>query len=187
MIPFPIQQYNEAVKNEQAARVQAFIRLPQDICGLPVKALTLNHWMKLEAIGSPFITGGQINAMDIPQFLLIVSEKKGFHRWLYLRRMSFVSAESLANSIHDYVSEAFMDSPGSSVKSKSYFCGAAAIVDLFIHEYDWPEEKTLNESVAILFQYIKAITTRNNPKASLFNPSDGISGRWLKEVNGVLN
>ena len=83
-----------------------------------------------------------------------------------------------------YVRDTFMDAPASKAKcgvQLEYFSTCAMLVDIFRREYDWPEEKTLGEPLAKLFQYSNTFRQRNG--AVLFNPSDYVVMDWSAAQN----
>lgn len=174
------------VEREAAVRNQSFLDdLPEVICGIEVKPLTLRMVLLLECIGSPFIGGGIVQPHDIGAFLIVVAgNPKGFRRWRLLRRVGKMNANHAVVEIESYVSESFMDRPGSSGSSgASYYSNAAAFVDLFASEYGWSTERVLNAPLKQLFQCLKATAKRHNPKAILFNKLSGkVICRHLEKV-----
>ena len=188
MIP-EIPGLEQAIKRETAIRDQSFLELPEVIGGIDVQPLTLRHVLLLEGIGSPFICGGYVQPHDAAAFLLVVTGRpKGLKRWRLLRRVGGLNAKEAVGEIESYLSETFMDAPASSQsQATAYFSNAAALVDCFGSEYGWSEAAVLDIPLKRLFQYVKVITKRNNPKAILFNPSDKVKGRFLAELNKEQN
>lgn len=175
----------EAIDRERFIREQAFLDLPELVCGIEVQPLTLRRMLLLSAVGSPFIAGGTVSAYDVGVFFLaLTGQPRGLKRWRLLRRVGLLNAEKTVAEIGAFFDESFQDSPaGGREDSANYYSFAAGMVDCFAGEYGWTEREILDVPVKRLFQCLKAMTKRNNPKAILFNPSDKVRGRWLLEQN----
>ena len=175
----------EAIEREQSIRTQSFLSLPDVVCGVEVPHLTLAHVLLLGEIGSPLVRGGPVTPYDVGVFFLTLNgSPKGFKRWRLLRQVGKMPAEQTTKAVVEFVEESFQDAPPSGRGGEvSYYSFAAALVDCFASEYSWREEDILNTPMKRLFQYLKAITKRNNPNAIQFNPSDKVKGRWLVDVN----
>jgi len=86
--------------------------------------------------------------------------------------------------IFAYLARVFQDIPNSNGKgadSKSYTAPIASMIDLLAHEYGWTDETILRLPLARLFQYMRRIEKRNDPKAMQFNRSEQFVSRWLQE------
>lgn len=178
-----------AVERETCVRDQSFLDLTDNIGGVDVQPLTLRQVLLLEAIGSPFIVGGIPKPADVGAFFIVVTgHPTGLRRWRLLRRVGKMNAEAAISQIALFLEETFMDSPPSPrCESISYYSNTAALVDFFSAEYGWSESAILDSYLKRLFQYLKAASRRHNPKAIMFNPSDKVKGRWLREQNENRN
>lgn len=179
----------EAVEKEQFIRDTAFLDIPEQICGIDVKPLTLRHVLALSLVGSPFMVGGNPSPVDCAQFLWCVSTSWSPHsRWrrkLFIRRCRRLKFSTLAKSIEEFVDEAFQDSPATTDcgDRQSFYSFAASIVDTFASEYGWPAHYIIDMPAKQLFQLMSVIRKRKNPAAILFNPSEKVRGRWLDQIN----
>jgi hypothetical protein len=54
------------------------------------------------------------------------------------------------------------------------------MVEIMAHSYGWDDEATMQKPVARLFQYMRLIQRRNDPKAILFNRSDAVISNHLR-------
>lgn len=176
----------QAIERETASRNQSFLGLQETLCGVSVNPMTLRTLLLLNESGNVFVVGGLPTPADVGAFIVANSGKKGFGRWKLLRRIGKIQYEKAIEQIKAFMDETFQDAPASSggKPTTSYFSSAAAIVDVMACEYGWAERDILDAPLKRLFQYIKAISKRNNPQAILFNPSDKIKGRYLAEING---
>ncbi len=173
----------EAIDAEQHVRDTSFLDLKESVGGFDVEPLTLRHVLLLGAVGSPFVRGGFPTATDIGVFMCIVGDWRGVKKFFNLQKLGKKNLRAISEDIIRYTEESFQDSPATSgVNGVSYYSFAASIVDLFGREYGWTERETLNVPLKRLFQYIRAISSRNG-ETMFFNPSDKVRGNWLKMVN----
>src|SRR4051812_28835184 len=63
--PFPGAEYRAAINQETENRDYAFLDLPREICGIPVKQITLRQLLTRFAIGCPFFYGRTPSAEDV--------------------------------------------------------------------------------------------------------------------------
>jgi hypothetical protein len=178
--------YREAVEREGLIRVQSYLPTPELICGIPIKPLTLEHVAMLEAIGSPFVSGGPVFPHDIAAALWILSVDYKPNAWWkrrrFLRRVGKLSFTALLSGLDQYIADTVQDSPPSSASRRvPICCNAAAIVDRLANEYGWSEREILRIPLKRVFQYLKLQTKRSG--GITFNPSDKVRGKWLAEQN----
>lgn len=183
----------EAVEKEQFIRDTAFLDIPEQICGIDVKPLTLRHVLALSLVGSPFMVGGNPSPVDCAQFLWCVSTRwnpdSKWQRRLFMIRCGKINAVDCVNQIDEFLRESFQDAPPrmGGGDRPSYYSYAAFMVDTFAHQYGWTDSQTLDMPCKRAFQLLCAIRKRNNPEATLFNPSDSVRGKWLDEINRERN
>lgn len=180
--------YREAVEREQQVRSAGFLDVPGDICGIAVRALTLRHLVELELARSAFLVGGRATLGECAFFLWVVSVDRasgtcGQRR--FARRCRKLPLPALAREIDGYLDEQMQDAPGGSGRAGAvcYTSWVADMAHIFATEYGWSDETTLETPVVRLMQYLKRIHRRADPKAPLFNPSDAVRDRWLREQN----
>jgi hypothetical protein len=174
----------QAIDRERDIRDQSFLDIPESLCGVEVKPLTLRKLVALGQVGSPFVVGGVVKLYHAWAFMVIASEARGLTKWAVFRKIAKSPSQDVVKAITNFIDETFQDSPpNSKSEATSYYSYAAAMVDVFASEYGWSEEEVLDIPLKRTFQYLKAITKRNRPNAILFNPSDKVRGKWLLEVN----
>ncbi len=187
-IPFPAEEYRAAVELETESRTLAFADVPDMVCGIPVRAITLKDVIVLDGAKSPFMVGGIPTPDDVIVFLWLQSTQfKPGHRPLrrFARKHRNLIYGEACKEIKALIDDTFMDSPkGAGKEHLPYYAWPASLVDLFGSQYGWSEAEILNAPLRRLFQYRKAIIKREDPKAVLWNPSMEIRSRWLNEVNG---
>lgn len=179
----------KAIEHEEFVRDQAFLDLPEVICGIDVQPLTLRQALLLESIGSPFLVGGTLQPHDVGAFFIVVcGMPEGWARWRLLRRVGNMNPKEAGAAIESYLAETFMDKPPTSGGATfSYYSNAAFLIDFFASQYGWSEKAILNAKLKRLFQFFKAATKRINPKIPLFNPSGKMISAWLTEQNTRRN
>jgi hypothetical protein len=178
--------YREAVEREGLIRVLSYIPVSERICGIQVKPLTLEHVAMLEAIGSPFVSGGAVFPHDIAAALWILSrDYKPDARWRrrrFLRHVGKIGFTELLSGLDQYIADAVQDSPPSSNSHRiPICCNASAIIDRLASEYGWSEGEILRIPLKRVFQYLKLQKQRAG--GITFNPSDKVRGKWLSEQN----
>lgn len=187
--PFPVEEYRRAVEQENEARDIAFLDVPEVVCGKPVRAMTVQDVIMLDGLASPFVCGGEsLEPKDVVMFLWYLNPKRTGSRlaqWRFsfsCRNLKFI--ESVLE-VQEFVARMFMDAPASGDQTErlSYYSWAASLVDKFASEYGWSDEKTLTTPLPRLFQLMKAMAKRNNPKTILRNNrSWKIRQQWLEEI-----
>ena len=181
--------YREAVEHENVVRAAAFIDAPEELCGLAVRPLTLGDMVALEQCGVCFFNARQpFEPADVVRFLWYQHEgyrqSARFRRDLFIRQHARKANELCAGMITAWIDEAFQDSPGSSGGNEiSYWHYSAGIIDMMGREYGWTIKDTMGAPLKVLFQLMKIINKRADPKAPAFNPSDRVKGQWLAELN----
>jgi hypothetical protein len=174
--------YRDAALRDAIEREQAFLALNEAVCGVEVKPFALRHIQILRAIKSPFFDGGIPTHVDCARFLWIVSTKfceaDGFwsrvKRWMFYRRLGMckINYGECLKAIHEYIADAFRESPGSSDKSsgqESYWSFSASIIDAMGCAYGWTPELSSVMPLKHIFQLLKVVRKRNNPDAPMFS------------------
>ena len=165
-----------AQAQEDAQRDIAFLELCADLCGEPVRPLTLRMLLWLFTAGSPFVSGGSVGPEHVAQFLWIASPS--FAPFDTAARAAFVARvaetvpfEPAVEAIDQLIDAALMDRPARSGRpaTASITSFAAGLVDEFASEYGWTRGEILDCPVAILYQQLRRIDRRHNPKALFFN------------------
>jgi len=195
---------------EDAIRERALLPINLSINGIEVRQFTLEHWMILSQIRSPFFTGQIPDVADIGLFLWVVSpeyDPRDFttggrigklRRWLAgRRRRAFLKRIvwhprwlNFEPGIRRYIKRAFMDRPASSSSGKAISAGlGASMVHRIAYAYGWDRDKIMQTPLTELFQYLNWIGA-NQPQ---FKPlQDAVVLRFYdreeaKKANRPLN
>ena len=209
--------YAEAVNRESMLREAAFVSLPSEICSFAISVFTLQHYLILKLIGSPFLTGRTPSPNDLQATLWLLNPSYGSKQagnahvmrcraflppsqpnsrnWLiqaiwrrqYKRRLEL--AAEITTKLREYIDDALIDFPAGSKKGyvTSYYGDGAWICGIFAHHFGWHDSQTLQTPMARLLQYLKVIADLQGSKVPKFNPSDLIVGRWISELNAKRN
>jgi hypothetical protein len=188
--------FEQARRNEEARREEAFLEVPLTVCGESVRQMTARDLLILNGIESPFVCGGEVDPLDIVIFLWFLNAKNDqSDSWLnnrrkkmMMRRVAGLPFEATVSECRKYVSDCFQDAPdgGSSSDSKRPI-GSAIIVPLIIRiakETGWDKDQIIKTPLAQLFQFLKHI--RADALGDSFCesvPSDAITGQFLAELN----
>jgi len=182
--PHEIPGYTEACEQEQANRDLAFLDFPIPLCGVIVRQFCLKHLVLLGNCGNRFITNeGAPQPEDVAQFLWIVSkdyslDAKARHK--FVKGLGDLKYVQSVKDISEYLKSAFQDAPAGGAGGKQYTADCAWLVEIMAHSYGWDDEATMQKPVARLFQYLRLIQRRNDPKAILFNRSDAVISNHLR-------
>ncbi len=183
--------YREACESEQANRNLATLQFTVPLCGIEVNQLNPRHVVLLNFCHNAFIEGGRTpRPEDICFFLWVISPQYSLDtkkRDKFIKRhISKLKYLESIGEINEYLSRTFQDSPGrSDANGPQYVAPVVFLVDLFASQYGWEDTKTLNTPLAALFQYMRAIRLRMNPKAIMFNESDTIKSKHLRARMGM--
>mgnify|MGYP006919680930 CR=1 FL=1 len=179
--------FRDAVERESGRRDAAFLDINETVGGMSILPLTPERFLILDGISSPFVCGGTPAPEDVALLLWVCSEefsptdRKVRGRFIKsCRKVKFTQA---CKDAEKYIQDAFADAPGGGSGGQSYLSWCASMVDIVASEYHWSERDIIKTPLKRLFQYIRAITMRNNPKAIFFNESERIRSAWLAEKN----
>lgn len=190
--PNQIPGYTAAREREQANRDLSFLSLPIPLCGVVVRQFNLRHLILLGNLDNAFITHTRaVEVGDVAQFLWVVSQDYSLDekaRTKFVKKLREVKFLAAVKEINEYVESAFQDAPaGASATGTTYTANCASLVELMAHEYGWDDETIMQKPIARLFQYVRVIQKRYNPKAILFNKSDQIISQNLRDRMAPLN
>lgn len=181
-----IPEYREACAEERAARDLALLADPMPLCGVIVDQHCPRHTLRLGYCRNAFVTPGKIiGPLDVAMFLWFVSREYTFDvkkRDRFVKRIRKLPMAETTGEINGYLENAFLDMPqGSTGGAKMYVAPVTIYVDLLAAQYGWGAQQTLTTPWGTIFQLVKRIRQRANPKAIMFNPrSDAALGRWLE-------
>ena len=178
--------FREAVNEETQNRELAFFSSPLPVAGVSVRHYSARHHLLLIGCDNHFLTGGIIRSEDIAMFLWFVSpeyvagNQKLRSRFIRRNVRGLPYAET-KRAIETYLS--LQDWPASTPggkKHRDHVASVAFIVDRLALEYGWSDEMILEMPLARVFQYLRIMTMRADPKALMFSPSDRLISKHLQ-------
>jgi len=176
--------FKEAVNAEQVNREMAFFAAPMPILGVPIRHLNARQHMLLAGCGNRFICGGLPRPVDVAGFLWFLSPEyvpdNAKREEFIAKRVKRLDFKAAVIAIWNYREGVFQDWHSEGGESKQFTAPVAAIVDILAHEYGWTDEAILEMPLARIFQYLRRIQLRHNPKAMLFNRSERLIGEYLR-------
>lgn len=183
------EKYKQSVINEQLIRDSSFLTDFEFIGNVKVKSLTPKLLNVLSVAKSPFVIGGQLDEAITLSFLALISYEKVTNIDKFYKEVVVTnSMDKVLEDIGTYLDSSFQDtiSGGESTeKHAPYYSGYAALVDMLAKEYGWTEEMIMNIPYKRLFQYLRVITKRNDPKAIFHNQSDKVKTEMLQKLNNL--
>ena len=195
--------FAEAETRESELRDDAFLGVPEWICGFEVSPLTTRHVLWLSLVNSPFLTKLKPTALikkpdiaaDIARCLRILApdfsplaKAKRFRRYRHSVYGNKTGSLEMLQALTGYFDDAFMDSPGGYVGySKSYYSFAASIVHVLCSRYHLTIDQALDTPLKVVFQLMKVIRKSENPPALLSNRSEQLQSDWLDQRNRPLS
>jgi hypothetical protein len=183
----------DARNRDRSRRVDAWLNLPSEICGVVVYPITVRKLLILESCNSPVLNGGEINDADARNFLWVCSSEfelcpkkaKAFKAKIKID-------ETLADEMKTFLDDTFKLSGGndSSTNDTEHF--ASSLFDLVASEYGWTIDRMMDSPMAQMLQLVTSITSRFRMNAGQpvvsFNPEvDKIKAEYLQRMNKPKN
>lgn len=172
------------------------MEIPLVVCGEELRQMTPKDLLILNGIESPFVCGGEADALDVVIFLWFLNIKNDrTESWLnrrrkkqMMKRVALLPFFEAVQSCRDFVEGTFQDTPNrESGGGQKRPIGTALIVPLIVRiakETGWDKDKIMQMPLAQLFQFLKHI--RADVMGSDFcdvSPSDAITNEFLVELN----
>lgn len=183
----------EAQENDR--RAEDFLDIPRTVCGLPLRAMTPRDLLVLDYAKSPFVSGGEITAARVAQFLCALHDNPP-RGWLANRRFfrhcaELIFADAVAE-IRAYVDRVFADAPvvrGEGGKPIGAHFVAPLIVSLCAGIPGLTPQAVMNTPLPQLFQYRKVLdleeARRTGGKFRDRSPADTLLHECLEEANRI--
>ena len=179
-----------AVAREKNSRDAAWADVRPRIGGREFLPLTIRHYLALDAVDSPFIRGGKMPTPEqLCQFLWIIAPEFTTDSGAMLNFANQVGAwpafDARVKECYDMIENTFMDAPqGSGVDSgPSYVSWVASIIDVLASEYGWKPFEIVEMPLRQIFQLMRAMRKRHDPKAVMFNMlSDRARVAWADSL-----
>jgi hypothetical protein len=166
---------------EESIRGNAFLSIPEKICGIEVRPLTLRIVRRLKVSRSPFICGGPTGAGDClvflwavsPGYLLRTKKAREKAKTALIEKARGIPYRRAVRGIRRYLFYTSIDRPPTPRGKKnegSFISLEAAIVHQIASAYSWDDEAILDKPLRRLYQYLTMIRLCTDPKAKTFNP-----------------
>lgn len=143
---------------------------------IQLRQLTLQMFVELCAVRSPFLVGGSIRPEHVGQILWRLSPDYAANREArrnFIDRIATLPFHAAVRSISRYLDRMLIDRPSSNAKadgSRADTSFAASVVHALASLYGWSDETILNLPMPALFQYLRKVQQHHNPEAVSFSP-----------------
>lgn len=187
--------YAEAVREERRRRNRVEFSIPETVCGVPLRPLTLADVTILQESGCSYFDDSD-DAYDAATSLVILlwwqwtCRPQRFLSWRkrrFARRIGRIPSDRANDEASSWMRWMFADAPphrsspaGSPPPITSF---AVSITDRVASRCSWPRHDIINTPLPILWQHIKIAASMDNPKAPRFNPSDRVKSEYLRSLN----
>lgn len=142
-----------------------------------IRQLTLQMFIELCAVRSPFLVGGPLRPEHVAQILWRLSPlydaSNRAARAEFVADISQLDFRGAVRSISRYLDRMLIDRPASNAKANGAGADtsfAASVVHAFASLYGWSDRTILNLPMPALFQYLRKIQQHHNPEAITFYP-----------------
>lgn len=184
-----VQGYAEAVANEQAARVTAYLDKPEIVCGEPLRNITPHLLAILLDIETPFYCGGNYGYPHVAQFLCALHVEELDASPINVLRMTRSATrfllEDCAAQISAFITLTFMDSPKGGGNDKPIASSIAWLRYRFRCEpFRMKPSETMRTPLRQLYQELRCWERDNGEDVR--NPSDRLTSSWLTQVQDAL-
>ena len=188
--------YAQAQAWEASTRSAAFLDVAHSVCGVGVLPLTLGKLGVLIAAQNPFLCGGVVTEKAVtdllwtasPYFRLGDVDAYGAFCRTFADLPGFHDLAASRHEIEEFLDVMFLDAPaGRSGPPKVPVTSSEAVfVDLFAEEYGWSDEKIMGLALPKLYQLLRRITLRRDPKAIFINRAvDRVRGDHIRALQAV--
>ena len=193
--------YSEALAEEREMRARVCIGVPHDVCGVALRPMTLQDFVNMQALRSPFVSGGFIRRMDCLQLICymrtdyVMPTDSWLGRWkakrrnsVVLRKLRSTTTGELIGGINNYMDTMFLDSPASSsggVESAPIASSTASIIDQLGYSYGWSIDEMMTVELPLIFQLfrIRHIMDGGKRSALINRKSSKVIGEYLRKIN----
>lgn len=178
---------SEAIAAENGSRDEAWLNLPDDICGIEVSQMTPFHLLLLEGAGNCFVTGSPVTPEGVAQFLWILSPDfclDAKKRNNFIRKVGQVPYQQTVRDIGSFIATTFQDAPASSGfgNERPLASFVAYYVYIFASDFGWKPEDIVKMPLRQIYQLLD-IRNSKFPNYVKIRPSDKVIADWLKEQN----
>lgn len=178
----------EALAREKNSRDAAWADVRPRIGGREFLPLTVRHYLALDSVDSPFIRGGTLPTPEqLCQFLWVIAPEFSPDAGAMLNFAKAIGGlpfDATVKECFELVGTTFMDAPqGGNRNEASFVSWVASIVDAMGSEYGWRPFEVMDLPLRQVFQLLRSIRRRHDPKATMFNPlSDRAKLDWMESL-----
>ena len=175
--------YARAILEERRRRNRAEFALPETVCGVEVRPLTLADISIMQEAGISFFDDSD-ERLDTPTSLVMLlwwqwvkrprKPSDGLKR-RFARAVGQVSLDRAEKEVDAWLKWQFADSPpskGGKAQGPPLTSFAVAICDAISSRVGWRRSEVMDLPLPILWQHLKLAALAANPNAPRFNPSD---------------
>lgn len=186
----------EARAWEASTRAEAFLDVPRTLLGVEVLPLTLHRLGLLTAARNALLCGGPVTLKQVTDFLwvlapaFLVGSSEAYA--LFCRELGerggVGDLPACAGEVGKFLDEMFLDAPAGGTDSLKVpvTCPEAVYVDLFADAYGWTAAETMHTPLPRLYQLLRRIVLRRDPKAIFINRHfDKVRGDWLRAATAA--
>jgi hypothetical protein len=186
--------YAEAILEERRRRNRSEFQIPDTVCGVELRPLTLHDIAVMQESGICFFDDSD-DALDAPTSLVMLlwwqwtkRPKRATYRQKrrFARQVGRKSIEAAEDQIEEWLKWQFADAPPGqtgargSVPITSF---AVSICDSLASRCSWARSEIMNMALPIIWQHLKLAAVAENPRAPRFNPSDRVKSEFLLNRN----
>lgn len=176
--------YARALLDERRRRNRAEFAIPETVCGVNIRPLTLADIAVLTEAGVSFFDDSP-DRLDTPTSIVLLlwwqwvdrpaKARDGLRR-RFARSVGIVDHERALTELDEWLKWQFADSPPASATTKAkpapLTSFAVALCDAVSSRVHWPRHEIMALPLPVIWQHLKLAAIANNPNAPRFNPSD---------------
>lgn len=201
------ESFEQAANRQESTRASSlFPEVPQTLCGVSVRALTLADWTLMDLARNPFTAGGKVGLEHAANVVWLVRKR---WRWVgcgkfskWMRRLNLLciltryrfDELAIINDVSAFVDDAFLDLPGrhSTAKGKGglnpvnmpLFSSEVALCSEVMAAFPSFRYDELREmSLAQFWQWLNAARKKADPKYQFDQLTDCVNRDACAELN----
>lgn len=184
---YPRAEYEAALASELEDRALVFLEVPETICGVECVPLTPRRVEWLRLAKSPFIIGGKAGAIEVAQFLWVVSKQftpSKAERDKFIPSILDIDVAKARKEIDEYLDRAYLNAIGGKDQRPCISPCASYAFALAGEPYRMPWREVLDTPLGVIFQLIGAIEMSQG-KAMINKRSDAVNVRYAEALNAA--
>jgi hypothetical protein len=159
------QEIKDALELESAYPLEAWLNLPESICGIEIKQITPKILLHLHGIDSPLFGIGEVRFDDVLAFLWICSPSFCYDakvRDEFLKQAKKINPFDAVLEIQTFLEKTFIDADYDTRQNgkKSNATFIAYLCDNLAREYSFSIEQTMQTPMRQIYQLLSVISER---------------------------